>query len=171
MTDTVRELADRAAVADTVTRMTWYLDRRDWAGLTGLFTEQVYTDYTSLWGGSPQEATVQELLSTDRQGSWRRTMDGLEATQHQLTNVLVDLDGDEARATANVVGVHRLTNPHGAPLWTVGGTYDFRVVRTGDGWRIRAITMTITWAEGNQHVLALAVARSTGAAPERKDAA
>jgi hypothetical protein len=154
------ELADRAAITDTVTRMGWCLDRRDWDGLRDLFTETVYTDYTALWGGEPQEATVDELLSTDKQGSWRRTMDGLESTQHLITNILVDVTGDEATATANVVGVHRLVNPHGSPLWTIGGTYDFRLVRTAAGWRIRAITQGITWVEGNQQVLFRAAMRA-----------
>ncbi|MCA1655291.1 MAG: nuclear transport factor 2 family protein [Pseudonocardiaceae bacterium] len=155
-----QELADRATITDTVTRMGWCLDRRDWDGLKALFTERVYTDYTALWGGEPQEASVDELLATDEQGSWRRTMDGLESTQHLITNILVDLEGDTARATANVVGVHRLTNPHGSPLWTVGGTYDFRLTRTGAGWRIRAITQGITWVEGNQQVLFRAATRA-----------
>lgn len=154
------ELVDRAAITDIVTRMGWCLDRRDWDGLKALFTEQVYTDYTDLWGGEPQEATVDELLATDRQGSWRRTMDGLEATQHLITSVLVDIDGDNASATANVIGVHRLVNPHGSPLWTVGGTYDFQLVRTAEGWRIRAITQRITWVEGNQQVLFRAAMRA-----------
>lgn len=158
MTDLVREVADRMAITDAVTRMGWCLDRRDWDGLKALFTERVRTDYTALWGGEPQEATVDELLSTDKQGSWRKTMDGLESTQHLITNVLVELDGDSARATANVVGVHRLTNPHGSPLWTVGGTYDFRLVRTEKGWLIRSITQHLTWVEGNQQVLFRAVA-------------
>lgn len=152
------DLADRAAITDLVSRFGWCLDRRDWDGLRSLFTEVVRTDYTALWGGEPQEASVDELLATDRQGSWRRTMDGLEATQHLITNILVTETGDGARATANVVGVHRLTNPHGSPLWTVGGTYDFRLVRTADGWRFRAITQGITWVEGNQQVLFRAAA-------------
>jgi hypothetical protein len=163
-----RELADRAAVTDTVVRLGWYLDRRDWDGLRGLFTDRVHTDYTALWGGQPQEGSVDELLSTSAQGSWRRTMDGLEATQHLITNVLVDLGadgaGDEARATANVLGVHRLTNPHGSPLWTVGGTYDLRLVRAAGGWRIRAITQGLTWVDGNQQILFRAAAAA--AAPE-----
>ncbi|OLF15375.1 nuclear transport factor 2 family protein [Actinophytocola xanthii] len=146
-------LDDRATITDTVVRMGWYLDRRDWDGLRGLFTEHVFTDYTDLWGGQPREGTVDQLLSTTAQGSWRRTMDGLEATQHLITNVLVDVDGDQARATANVLGVHRLTNPHGSPLWTVGGTYDFGLNRTGAGWRIQAITYRISWVDGNQQVL------------------
>jgi hypothetical protein len=149
----MNELTDRAAITDTVVRMGWLLDRRDWAGLRGLFTDRVYTDYTALWGGEPQEGSVDQLLSTSAQGSWRRTMDGLEATQHLITNVLVDLHGDEARATANVLGVHRLPNPHGSPLWTVGGTYDMRLVRTADGWRIRAITQGLSWVDGNQQIL------------------
>lgn len=152
------DLADRAAITDTVTRFGWCLDRRDWAGLTALFTDVVRTDYTALWGGEPQEASVDELLATDRQGSWRRTMDGLEATQHLITNILVTVDGDTATATANVVGVHRLPNPHGGPLWTVGGTYEFGLTRTAGGWRIRAITQGITWVDGNQQVLFRAAA-------------
>jgi hypothetical protein len=149
----VRALCDRAEITDAVVRMGWCLDRRDWDRMRELFTERVYTDYTALWGGAPQEGSVDDLLSTSAQGSWRRTMDGLEATQHLITNVLVDVSGDEARATANVLGVHRLPNPHGSPLWTVGGTYDFGLVRTGEGWRIRAITQGISWVEGNQQIL------------------
>lgn len=155
-----QELLDRAAISDVVTRMGWCLDRRDWDGLKRLFTERVHTDYTALWGGEPQEATVDELLATDRQGSWRRTMDGLEATQHLITNILVDVDGNEADATANVVGVHRLVNPHGSPLWTVGGTYEFRLVRNGNTWLIQRITQHITWVEGNQQVLFRAAGRA-----------
>src|SRR6266496_5032399 len=148
-----QELLDRATISDVITRMGWCLDRRDWDGFKKLFTERVYTDYTALWGGEPQEASVDELLATDRQGSWRPTMDGLEATQHLITNILADVTGDEAAATANVVGVHRLVNPHGSPLWTVGGTYEFRLTRRGDTWLIRAITQRLTWVEGNQQVL------------------
>lgn len=144
---------DRADITDTVVRMGWYLDRRDWDALRGLFTEHVYTDYTDLWGGEPREGTVDQLLSTTAQGSWRRTMEGLEATQHLITNVLASVSGDDATATANVLGVHRLTNPHGSPLWTVGGTYEFRLTRTAEGWRIRAITYKISWVDGNQQVL------------------
>lgn len=154
------DLADRAAITDTVTRFGWCLDRRNWDGLKALFTDVVRTDYTALWGGEPQEAGVDELLATDRQGSWRRTMDGLDATQHLITNILAEGDGDTATATANVVGVHRLPNPHGGPLWTVGGTYEFVLTRTADGWRIRAITQGITWVEGNQQVLFRAATRA-----------
>lgn len=158
------ELADRLDITDTVVRMGWLLDRRDWDGLRDLFTESVYTDYTALWGGTPREATVEELLSTSAQGSWRATMDGLEATQHLITNVLVSVIGADATATANVLGVHRLANPHGSALWTVGGTYEFRLVRAAAGWRIRAITYGISWAEGNQQVLFRAAAASAGSA-------
>jgi hypothetical protein len=156
----VRALSDRAEITDTVVRMGWCLDRRDWAGLRALFTDRVRTDYTALWGGEPQEGPVDGLLGTAAQGSWRRTMDGLEATQHLITNVLAEVDGDEARATANVVGVHRLANPHGSPLWTVGGTYDIRLARTAAGWRIRAITQDLSWVEGNQQVLFRAAMRN-----------
>lgn len=156
----VSTATDQLAITDTVIRMGWYLDRREWAAFAALFTDRVYTDYTALWGGTPREGGVDELLSTEAQGSWRRTMDGLEATQHLITNVLVDIDGDRATATANVVGVHRLTNPHGSPLWTVGGTYELGLTRTEHGWRINAITQRLSWVDGNQQVLFRAATRA-----------
>jgi hypothetical protein len=68
------------------------------------------------------------------------------------------LDGDQATCGAAVQGTHVLGNASGGPIWTVGGRYDFGLVRTAAGWRIRALTLTVQWATGNQHVMQLAAA-------------
>ncbi|MFC4907359.1 nuclear transport factor 2 family protein [Actinomadura gamaensis] len=143
--------ADRLDVADICTRMGWHADRREWDLLQGLFADRVILDYTSLNGGEPADLTPAQIV-----GGWRGVLGGFDATQHLIAGHLVTVEGDTAVCTANFQAVHRLANPHGSPLWTLGGTYRFGLVRTADGWRINALTMTATWADGNQHLMSLA---------------
>ena len=142
---------ERTAIVDVTTRMAWLADRRDWDALAGVFAEQVQLDYTSLTGGEPATLAAADIVA-----GWRRGLGGLDATQHLVSNHLVDIEGDRAVATAQFQATHVLANPHGDPVWTLGGRYRFGLVRGGDGWRIDAVTMTVTWATGNQQVMTLA---------------
>jgi hypothetical protein len=143
MTDT-----DRADIVDVTTRMLWYTDRRDWTALAGVFADPVTLDYTSLSGGEPATLHPPEIVA-----AWRATLGRLDATQHLMANHLVTVDGDRATATAQFQAVHVLANPHGDPTWTLGGHYLFGLVATPTGWRIDAVTMTATWATGNQQIM------------------
>jgi SnoaL-like domain len=140
-----------AAIEETIIRMGWLIDRREWHELLGLFTDRVKIDYTSLFGGEPETITAEDLVSR-----WRTILDTLAATQHLIAGVLIDLRGDEAEATANVIGTHVLPNASGGPTWTVGGTYWFTLVRHNGCWRISTLTLDVAWVDGNQHILTLA---------------
>ncbi|MGW0313599.1 nuclear transport factor 2 family protein [Streptomyces flavidovirens] len=94
--------------------------------------------------------------------AWTSALGGYDATQHLITNHLVDIEGDTAVCTAAFQATHRLATAHGSALWTLGGTYRFGLVRTaGHGWRISSVVMTTVWADGNQHLPALAAARTS----------
>jgi hypothetical protein len=159
MADQLQEVADRLAVQDTVTRMAVHADRRDWHAFTGIFAGQVSVDYTALIGGAPSSVAGADLVA-----GWASALGGYQATQHLVANQLVEVDGDAATATATFQATHYLPNPHGGPLWTLGGTYRWELVRDQDGWKISAITMTPQWAEGNQQLTVLAAhhAAATG---------
>lgn len=146
---------DRLAVVETCTRMAWHADQREWDALREVFAERVLLDYTSLQGGEPATVPRDQLVE-----SWAGLLGKLAATQHLVTNHLVTLSGDTAACTAAFQATHLLPNAHGDPIWTLGGSYRFELVRDGEGWRISALTMTATWASGNQQIMSLA-----GAAP------
>ena len=141
-------LADRLAVQDAVTRMSWLLDRRDWDALREVFAEELVLDYTQPFGGEPETLSGAELVER-----WRAQVGHLDSTQHVTTGVLVELDGDSARATANVLAHLRREGTLGSPVWHNGGHYDVRLRRSGTGWRITALTASVSWAEGNSAVL------------------
>ncbi|WP_067483296.1 nuclear transport factor 2 family protein [Actinomadura hibisca] len=143
-------LEDRLNIVETCTRMAWHADQREWDALAGIFAEKVTLDYTSLNGGEPAELTPEQIV-----GGWSQVLGGFDATQHLITNHLVTLEGDRAVCTASFQATHRLANPFGSPLWTLGGTYRFDLVRSGDGWLISGVVMTATWADGNQKLMDL----------------
>jgi hypothetical protein len=147
----VTGLADRLAVIEVCTRMAWHTDQREWDLLPEIFADQVRLDYTSLNGGEPADLTPDQIVA-----AWSGVLGGFEATQHLITNHLVTLSGETAVCTAAFQATHRLANPFGGPLWTLGGTYRFDLRRTDGIWRITGVVMTATWADGNKDLLALA---------------
>jgi hypothetical protein len=147
---------DRLAVIETCTRMAWHADEREWDALRDVFADEVRLDYTSLQGGEPTTVSRDELVE-----SWAGLLGKLQATQHLLTNHLVTVVGDSAVCTAAFRATHLLPNDHGDPLWTLGGSYRFELLREGPTWRIGAVTMTAAWASGNQQIMSLAAGQAT----------
>jgi hypothetical protein len=143
--------ADRLDVIETCTRMAWLADQREWDALREVFADEVRLDYTSLRGGEPASVARDELVE-----SWAGLLGKFQATQHLVANHLVTVSEDTATCTAAFQATHLLPNAYGDPIWTLGGTYRFELVRDGATWRIGAVTMTATWASGNQQIMSLA---------------
>lgn len=146
-------ISDRFAILDLTARLGLLVDVRDWAALGQLFTNPVTIDYTTLNGGEPQLLDPGDLID-----GWRRMLTPLKATQHLIASQVIDIDGDTAHCTANVQATHVLDNASGGSTWTVAGRYDYELARTGvgAGWQISALTLTVEWATGNQHIMTLA---------------
>ncbi|GAA2322489.1 nuclear transport factor 2 family protein [Nonomuraea roseoviolacea subsp. roseoviolacea] len=142
---------DRLAIIETCTRMAWHADQREWDRLAGIFADSVTLDYTSLNGGEPAVLTPAQIV-----GAWSGLLGAFDATQHLITNHLVTVDGATAVCTASFQATHRLTDPFGSQLWTLGGTYRFDLVRSDGAWKIGAVVMTATWADGNRNLMSLA---------------
>ena len=150
---TTTELEDRLAILELIGRLALLLDARDWDALEGLFTNPVYSDRTSLWGGEPETQSPAEFV-----GGWRYALANLDAVHHLITGHVISLDGDQATCAANMQGTHVFANASGGPMWTVGGRHDYQLRRTPGGWRIAGLTFTLQWATGNMNVLTLAMA-------------
>jgi hypothetical protein len=146
---------DRHEINDLTSRLALLLDARDWDALEQLFTDPVYWDRTSLFGGEPETQPPAGLV-----GGLRYALGGLDGTHHLITNLVITLDGDKATGTANMVGTHLLANSSGDPIWTVGGRHDYRYERTAAGWRIAAVTFTVQWGTGNMNIVNLAMAKA-----------
>ena len=136
-------MADREDIIERINLYGFAMDTQRWDLFDRIFTEDCDADYgeTSHW-------TDRESFKADF-GSFHELFD---ATQHVMTNHLVEVNGD--RASAHTYGSWRLVR-HGAgdpPVWDGTGYYDDRLVRTEGGWRIDQRVCRVVFWTGNPRV-------------------
>lgn len=120
-----RLLADYAAA----------IDGRDFDALDDVFTGDAVLDYTSSGGPRADFAEVREWLRT--------ALAAVDFTQHLVTNIRADVDGDDARSIAYFLHPMRA----GDTSFLVSGTYEDRLRRTPEGWRITERVQRMLWSD------------------------
>ena len=127
-------LADRIAAEDLLTRYATAVARRDWEQYRSIFTADAEIDYTSAGGIAGTVDEVVEFLST--------SLELFEMTQHLVSNIDLEVNGDSATVTAMFNNPMRLP---GGDTWFTGGWYHHDLVRTPDGWRSRRLREESAW--------------------------
>lgn len=127
---------DRLEIADALARYAYGIDDRDFDVVRGLFTSDAHLDYTA--SGGP-------AADRDKVIAWIESGMGVVGpSQHLVTNVVVDIDGDEA--TSRCLLFNPMIMPLKDPLLLyLGGGYRDRWQRTDDGWRIVHRVQEIVW--------------------------
>ncbi len=147
----VEELTDRLEIADVLYRFAAGIDGRDWALYRSVFTDEFELDYSS--------------YRPENHGRWRADdwaaraaslFPGLDGTQHAITNMRIDLDGDGARVRADVRADHVVIADGITRVYTVVGAYDDHLVRTAGGWRIARKCLRMRWSEGDAAIMQVA---------------
>jgi SnoaL-like domain len=149
--DQLQFLLDPAAIGDVQLRYATAVDTRDWPLFRSCFTDEIETDFSSPDGSPPPRTKADDWVEVVR-----RTIDGMQATQHLITNQVITLDGDQATCAAYVQARHHLPNETGGSDQITHGYYTNRFVRTAGGWKIRARRLTVLWNEGNMDIFDLA---------------
>jgi hypothetical protein len=120
-------------VTDLLYRLGACLDEHRFAALDDVLTGDVRARTP---GG---EATGRQAVIVQA----TRNHAAFHGLQHLITNVLVELAGDEAAARANVVAT--FVGEGARPVRRVGGVYRFGLRRTGVGWRISDLAVDQVW--------------------------
>jgi len=144
---------DAAAINRLRYEYAFGIDTRDYVLYRSVFTDDITTDFSS-YSGEPQS-----MLSADEWvAKCVRLFDGLDATQHSMTNPLVDIDpsGDTATQRMTMQAAHFLDGVE----FTIGGWYEDKLVRTSSGWKMQAVTLNVNWRRGDESIMARAVART-----------
>ena len=83
---------------------------------------------------------------------WAEFHDPLDGSTHTFTNHNVVVNGAKAHALSYVTVRLMRQMPQGDSFYESGGWYDDQLVRTADGWRIKARTYGGNWWRGNPAV-------------------
>ena len=152
MTDAaLQELVDRREIDDVLYRYAQALDSRDWDLLRSCFTDDAVADFLDLGGVNEGPEAIVALC--------RQALEGLDASQHLIGTPLATIDGDRATATCYLQAQHVFQGAPGGDHYLVAGTYEDRLIRTPDGWRIEHRTLRASWNDGNAGVFAAGAER------------
>lgn len=142
-TDQLQQLGDRQAIADLIGRLGLMLDEKRFDEAASILADDVTVKTP---GGSAQGREA--VAAQARRNHTVRT-------QHVITNVLIELDGDRAQARANLTatfapdpGSRLVVNGEEQrdSFLTLGEVYRFAAVRTTDGWRLSRIETEPLWS-------------------------
>jgi 3-phenylpropionate/cinnamic acid dioxygenase small subunit len=129
-----------AAVLATYARA---CDERRWDLFDEVFTEDAVTEA----GGVVAHGRAARVASI------RRHLGGCGFTQHLLGNQVVHVEGDEATSSVRVRAFHVGAGERSHLTYEVLATYDDRLRRTPQGWRIHHRVMTVGHELGTREVL------------------
>ena len=140
---------DKLAVAECVYRYATGVDTRDWVLYRSLFADEVEFDFSGYEAGRPSVT----MAADDWVAGVRPLFEGLAATQHMMSNPLVELQGDGADITMYVRAHHVLDPEDAEAFYTVGGYYQNRLVREDGGWKLVRVKLTVTWRLGRPEIM------------------
>lgn len=140
LTQRIRVLEDKEALASLMNRYCRTADENDWEGWSRCFTENADFDF----GPFGQHHGREKI---------REVCEAAEAPyldkQHSMTNMQFEVDGDTARGTAYLwfAGVPDPLNP--LHHYDIGGPYRWEFQRTDEGWLLSRMNLRIVWTQGD----------------------
>jgi ketosteroid isomerase-like protein len=149
LTATVRELADRHAIADLIHAYCEHFDANEPEAVAALFTEDAIVDY------GPEVPTIvggAQIAPAIAVGVERT----FAATSHHVSNVRIELDGaNTASSVSYLYAWHRYVD--GSPDGELWGRYRHTFRRTEAGWRIASLRLeaagTVDFHRSTMHLV------------------
>lgn len=135
------------AIREVVANVAHFIDAKRWNELRALYADEVRTDYTSLFGGTPQSQAGDTLIE-----GWRGVLAKVR-TQHLLGPINVTLTEVSATARCHVRAYHLAPGAPSGDAWEVLGHYVFELRKGASGWKIESMTLETLLQTGNQKLL------------------
>jgi hypothetical protein len=127
-------LADRLAIAEVLTLYSRGIDRCDLETLTGTF----WPDATAQYGAQAQNAHTWAAATVAALKTMHRTF-------HSLSNMLITVEGETARAETYCTAYHEISGADGLVEMVVGGRYLDALEKRGGSWRILKRLYVMDW--------------------------
>lgn len=173
MTDTVLErgqaatddrtqyLLDRAEISDVICNYARGVDSHDWTLFRSCFADEIEADFSSLGDMGHFRGSADKWVKLAR-----GLMEALDATQHLMGNIQVEVNGDEAVGRSYLQAQHVHAEDLGGNQYIIAGHYRWDMVRTPQGWRVRRYSLTKQWTSGNRFVFTAAMERAKNRAKQ-----
>ncbi|MCX2931300.1 nuclear transport factor 2 family protein [Mycobacterium sp. CVI_P3] len=131
----IQRISDELEIASVLHRYARAVDGKDWDLLRSLFTDDAHLDYSCVGGPAGGREEVCGWLE--------RSLTLMPMTQHFVTNIEADIDGDTA--TVRAMFYNPMLLPGASETSACGGYYHHVMVRTAGGWRSKQLREENLW--------------------------
>ncbi len=131
----IQRISDELEITSVLNRYARAVDGRAWDLWRSPFPEAAVIDYSSVGGAVGDREEVSAWLE--------RGLALLPMTQHLISNIEADIDGDSA--TVRAMFYNPMLLPGATTISACGGYYHHQMVRTEDGWRSRQLREENLW--------------------------
>lgn len=162
--------ADRYEIADALHRYAFGLDHGDADSLASALTEDCVFDFTP--AGKKLKLDFPKLSGRKAILEALLPLIGPLDTSHTASNLQIEISDDSATLSTYIMSQHfmpREGSRRGSENALLMNRYDCDLVRDGQKWRFKRITIDNAWAQGDPEILnALATHRARISKPKLK---
>jgi len=134
----LQAVADKLEIHELLARYARAVDTKDWVLYRSVFTPDATIDYSSAGAVAGKRDEVAAWLEAG--------FVHIPMTQHFISNVEVELDGDRAKVRAMFYNPMQL--PGMTELSYCGGRYHHDLIRTAGGWQSQRLVEENQWFVG-----------------------
>lgn len=153
-TDLAQQASDRYEIADTLHRYAFGLDHGDADSLASAFAEDCVFDFRP--AGRKLEIDFPQLTGRQAIIDALIPLLGPLDTSHTASNLQIEISDDSATLSAYVMSQHfrpREGPRRGTESALLMNRYDCELIRDGQKWRFKRVTIDNAWAEGDPEIL------------------
>ena len=152
--DLLQQTCDRYEIADAIHRYAFGLDHGDADSLASAFTEDCTLDFEP----AGRKLGIEFPKLTGRQAILDALLPFLGPldTTHTASNLQIEISGDAATLYAYVMSQHfmpREGSCRGSENALLMNRYDCELVRDGQKWRFKRLTIDNAWMQGDPEIL------------------
>ena len=143
----VLSLWDKQEISEVINKFARALDRVDGELMKSTYWEDAIEEH--------QDPIYPDLFSWNENAHKfvplaMKGFEALEVTQHRISNILIELDGEAAKAEAYVYAYHVAKDENGvAHEGILGGRHLFDFVKKDDVWKIQHRVTIFDWNRNN----------------------
>jgi hypothetical protein len=153
-TDFAQLANDRYEIADALHRYAFGLDHGDADALGSALAEDCTFDFSR--AGKKLRLDFPKLTGRQAILDHALPLIGPLDTSHSASNLQIEVSGDSATLSALVMSQHfmpREGSRRGSENALLMNRYDCELVRDGEKWRFKRITIDNAWAQGDPEIL------------------
>lgn len=138
-------------IINTITNIFNGSDKHDWEFVRDSFRYEVFLDYFSLSKQPGGKIKSNEIIK-----GWSDFLPKFKFTHHVITNFEINITGTNASAFCKGQALHHLPGAEGGDTWTVIGTYDFKLEKIAEKWKVNSMIFNLLYEDGNKNLAAIA---------------